>query len=100
MVAFSGFNESHKPPPSGNVRGIVPQHRHGHRSGQQSGYMLHPHFVDRVVAQCWRPVASGEALVMLHRLMCSVWHQHTVMVIVMARDGGAFVCRRRLFQLL
>ena len=41
MVAFSGFYESHEPPPSGDVRGIVPPHRHGHRNGQQSGYMLH-----------------------------------------------------------
>jgi hypothetical protein len=23
MVAFSGFNESHEPPPSGDVRGIT-----------------------------------------------------------------------------
>jgi hypothetical protein len=27
MVAFSGFYESHEPPPSGNVRGIVRLHR-------------------------------------------------------------------------
>jgi len=39
MVAFSGFNESHEPPPLGDVRGIVPPHRHGHQNGQQSGYM-------------------------------------------------------------
>ena len=30
MVAFSGFYESHKPPPLGEVRGIVPAHHHGH----------------------------------------------------------------------
>jgi len=30
MVAFSGFCESHEPPPSGDVGGIVPPHRHGH----------------------------------------------------------------------
>jgi hypothetical protein len=24
MAAFSGFNESHKPPPSSDARGIVP----------------------------------------------------------------------------
>jgi hypothetical protein len=47
-------------------------------------------------------VASGEALVMLHRVMCSVSHLRTVMAVVieMARDRGAFVCRRCLFQLL
>jgi hypothetical protein len=111
MVAFSGFNESHEPPPSGDARGIVPPHRHGHRNGQQSGYMLHRRFVccctggrrgnmDQVVAQ-WRcPVASGEALVMLDQSMCSVWHRRTAMAIEMARDGGAFVRRRRLFRLL
>ena len=41
MVAFSGFYESHKPPPLGDARGIVPPHRDGHQNGQQSGYMLH-----------------------------------------------------------
>jgi hypothetical protein len=30
MVAFSGFYESPKPPPLGEVRGIVPAHHHGH----------------------------------------------------------------------
>jgi hypothetical protein len=37
MVAFSGFYESHEPPPSGDARGIVLPHRHGHRNGQQRG---------------------------------------------------------------
>jgi hypothetical protein len=45
-------------------------------------------------------VASGEALVMLHREMRSVSHRRTAMTIEMARDGGTFVRRRRLFQLL
>jgi hypothetical protein len=40
MVAFSGFYESHEPPPSGDARGIAPPHRDGHRNGQQSGYMF------------------------------------------------------------
>jgi len=40
MVAFSGFYESHKPPPSGDARGIAPPHRDDHRNGQQSGYMF------------------------------------------------------------
>jgi len=64
MVAFSGFNESRKPPPSGDARSIVPPHCNGHRKGQQSEYMLHHHFwvdccpgswwnnMERVVAQC------------------------------------------------
>jgi hypothetical protein len=37
IVAFSGFYESHKPPPLGNACGIVPPHRNGHKNGQQSG---------------------------------------------------------------
>jgi len=47
MVAFSGFDESHGPTPSasGNVRGIVPAHRHGHQNCQQSGHILHRCFV-------------------------------------------------------
>ena len=40
MVAFSGFYESHEPPPSGDARGIAPPHRDGHQNGQQSGYMF------------------------------------------------------------
>ena len=37
MVVFSGFYESHEPPPPGDVWGIVLPHRHGHRNGQQRG---------------------------------------------------------------
>jgi hypothetical protein len=36
-VVFSGFYKSHEPPPSGDARGIVLPHRHGHRNGQQRG---------------------------------------------------------------
>jgi hypothetical protein len=98
MVAFSGFYESHEPPPlpSGDARIVLP-HRDGHRSGQQSGYMLHYCCVDchpggcrgdteRVVAQWRRPVASSEALVMLHQAMHSVLHWRTTMAIKMALD--------------
>jgi len=49
---------------------------------------------ERVVAQWQHPVASGEALVMLHRVMHSVLHRRTAMAIKIARDGGAFVCHR------
>ena len=52
---------------------------------------------ERVVAQWRRPVASGEALVMLHWAMRSVLHRHTTMAIEIACDGGAFVCNRSLF---
>ena len=39
MAAFSGINESHKPPPSGDSRSIVLPHCNGHQNGQQSEYM-------------------------------------------------------------
>ena len=108
MVAFSGFYESHEPPPSGDVCGILPPHRDHHQNGHQSGYILHYCCVDcrpggrqgdteRVVARWRRSVASGEALVMLYQAMRSVLHRRTVMAIKMARDGGTFVRRRHLF---
>ncbi len=111
MAVFSGFFESHEPPPSGNACGIVPSHRNGHRNGQKSGYMLHHRSVDcrpggrwgnteRVVTRWQRPVAFGKALVTLHWVMCSVFHRHTAMAIEMARDGGAFVRCHRLLRLL
>ena len=37
MAAFSGFYESHKPPPSGDVRSIVPAHRDGHETASKVG---------------------------------------------------------------
>ena len=100
MVTFSGFYESHEPPPSGDARGIVPAHRDGHRNGQQSGHILNLHFVcchpggrqgdtERVVARWRRPVASGEALFMLHRTMRFVPHRHTAMAIKMANKVSA-----------
>ncbi len=33
MVAFSGFYESHEPPPPGDAHGTVPAHHDGHRNG-------------------------------------------------------------------
>jgi len=51
---------------------------------------------ERVVARWQRPVASGEALVMLHWAMRSVSHRRTAMAIDFARGGCAFVRRRRL----
>jgi len=108
MAVFIGFNESHKPPPSGDAWGIVPPHCHGHRNGHQSGYMLHHCFVDccpggcrgnteRLVARWRLPVASDVALVMLHQVMPHVLLQCLRMAIEMASDGGAFVRCRRLF---
>ena len=86
-----------------------PTHRDDHRNGHQSGYILHYRCVDcrpggrrgnleRVVARWRRSVASGGALVMLHRAMRSVSHRRTAMAIEMARDGGTFAHRRRLFS--
>ena len=110
MAVFSGFNESHEPPPSGDARGIVPPHRPGHRNGHQSGYMLHQCYVDCCPGGCrgntewlvdrWRlPVASYVTLVMLHQVMPHVSLQCLRMAIEMASDGGAFVRCRRLFCL-
>ena len=111
MVACNGFCESHKLLPLGDVHSLVPLHCHGHRNGQQSVYMLHHRFVcccpggrrgntERVVTQWRHPVASGEALDMLHQEMHSAWHWRTIMAIEMAHNGGAFVRRCRLFRLL
>jgi hypothetical protein len=83
MAAFSGFYESHGPTPSGNARGVVPAHRHGHRNGQQSGHILHCHFVfcrpgsrwgdtEGVVARWRHLVAFMTALDLLHRAMHAV----------------------------
>ena len=110
MVAFSGFYESHEPPPSGDARGIIPSHRDGHQNGHQSEYILHRCFVccrpggrrgdtERVVARWRRPVASGVALDMMHRAMPHVSLQRFCMAIEMSSDGGAFVRHRRLFRL-
>jgi hypothetical protein len=45
-------------------------------------------------------VAFMKALDLINREMCSVSHRRTAMAIEMARDGGTFVRRRRLFRLL
>ena len=111
MVAFSGFYESHEPPPSGDACGIVPAHCDGHRNSQQSGFILHRRTVccrpggrrgntERVVARWRRLVASIKALDLLHRAMRAVSHHRTAMAIEIASDGGAFVRRRHLFRLL
>ena len=111
MAVCSGLYESPGPPPLGDARGILPPHRDHHRNGHQSGYILHYCCVDcrpggrrgdteRVVARWRHSVASGEALVMLHRAMRSVSHRRTAMAIEMARGGGTFVRHRRLFRLL
>jgi hypothetical protein len=108
MMAFSGFYGSHKPPPSGDARSIVPPHRDGHRNGHQSGYILHRCFVccrpggrrgntERVVTQWRRPVASGVALDMLHQAMPHVSLQRLRMAIEMACNGGAFACHHHHF---
>ena len=99
MAAFSDFYESHKPSPSGDAQGIVPPHRHSHQNGHQSGYVLHHRFVDccpggrrgnteQVVARWRRPVASGVALVMLHRAIPHVLLQRLRMAIEMASNGS------------
>ena len=109
MVVFSDFYESLGPPPSGDARGIVQAHRHGHPNGQQSGHILHLCFVcccpggcrddtERVFPRWWRPVASGIDLDMLHLAMPSIFCM--AMAIEMACDRGTFVHCRRLFCLI
>ena len=99
MVAFSGFYESHEPPPLVDVRGIVLPHRDGHRNGQQRWYIVHHRFVDcrhgsrrgdtdQVVARWQRPVASDVAVDMLHRV-CTATE--------MACNGGTFARCRQYF---
>jgi hypothetical protein len=55
---------------------------------------------EQVVTQWWRLVAFIKALDLLHWLMCVAFHRRTAMAIKMARGGGAFVRRCRIFQLL
>ena len=108
MAAFNVFFESHEPPPSGDARGIVLPHHDGHQNGQQSVHMLHHHRVDchpggrrcdteRAVAQWQRPVASDEALEMLHWAMLCALLQRLHMTIEMACKGGTFAHCRRYF---
>jgi hypothetical protein len=49
---------------------------------------------EQVVARCWRPVASGVALDMLHWVMPSVLLQRTAMAIDSAGGQGAFARHR------
>ena len=111
MAAFSGFYESHEPPPLGDTRGIVLAHCDGHQNSQKSGFILHCRTIccrpggrwgntERVVARWRHLVASIKALDLINQLMRSVSHRRTAMAIKMANDGGAFVRRRRLFRLL
>jgi hypothetical protein len=53
------------------------------------------------VAAHWQSlVAFMNATDLLHWAMRSVFHRRTAMAIKLARDGGAFIRRRRLFRLL
>jgi len=54
---------------------------------------------EQVVAQWQSLVAFMKALDLLHRAMRSVFHWRTAMATEMARAGGAFIRRRRLFRL-
>ena len=59
MAVFNGFYESHGPIPLGDARGIVRAHRHGHHNGQQSGHILHCHFVFCCPGGLWGNTADG-----------------------------------------
>jgi hypothetical protein len=92
------------------MRVVSPAHRHGHRNGQKSGYILHCWFVcccpggrrgntERVVTWWLRPVVSGVTLVMLHWVMRSVSLQCVCVAIHVVREGGTFALRHCLFCL-
>ena len=109
MAAFSGFYESHKPPTSGDAHDSTATSRWPLKRPSKWIHIT-SFFVcccpggrqgdtERVVARGWHPVASGEALVMLHWVMLHVSLQCLRMAIKMACDGGAFVRCRRLFLL-
>ncbi len=108
MAPFSGFYESHDPPPSGDARSIVYPHCDDHQSRQQRGYILHHCFVvcchggrwgnaEQAVTRWQRPVASNVALDMLHWSMPCALLQRLRMAIEMACKGGTFDCCRRYF---
>ena len=95
MVAFSGFYESHGPPPSGDASGIVPPHRHGFKMTSKGGGHFAHRCVDcrpggrwgdteQVVARWQSLVAFMKALDHLHQAMRSVSHRRTAMAIKMA----------------
>ena len=44
-----------------------------------------------IFAQCWHPVASSEALDLLHRAMHAVMYRRIAMAIEMASFAGVFV---------
>jgi hypothetical protein len=46
---------------------------------------------DIILAQWWRPVASSEALDLLHQAMCAVTYQQIAMAIKTATFLGVFV---------
>jgi hypothetical protein len=52
---------------------------------------------EQVVARWQSLVAFMKAMDLLHWAMRSVFHRRTAMAIEMARNGGAFIRRRRLF---
>jgi hypothetical protein len=95
MVAFSGILESPKPPPSGNVRGNVPAHHHGHQFVDCYLFLCCPGGrwgdTELVVARCRRPGASSVALDLLNRAMPRALLQRVCMAIEMARDGGVLL---------
>ena len=93
------------------MRAVLPAHRHGHQNGQQSGHILHRHFVfccpdgrqgdtERVVAR-WRClVVFMNAMDLLRWAMSAVSHHRSAMAIEMASNGGTFVRCCGLFCLI
>ncbi len=104
VASTSGFHCSPAGPPlSGNARGIVPAHHHGHQNGQQVWCFLCCFFLacgpvvrrddtERILARWRRPVASSEALDPLHRAMYAALHRGIIAAVKTSRNGGVLFC--------
>ena len=109
MVTFSGVYESHKSPPWGVARVIVPPHCDGHQNGHQKGYILHRCFV--CCQPGWRPPrqyrTSSRPMAASSGFRCSPGHAASGDAACiastpphghqMSSDRGAFVRCPRLF---
>ena len=93
MAAFSGFFESHEPPPLGDARSILPAHRNGHQNGQQSFCWLLPWRPpgQYIVSSC--PMVACSGFYQSHGppflVMRFLLHRRTAMLIEMADGRGA-----------
>jgi hypothetical protein len=103
VVSTSGFRRSPGPPLSGNGRGIVPAHHHGHQNGQQVWCLFRRFFLacnpvvrrddtEQILTRWWRPVASSEALDPLHQAMYAALHRRIITAVNTSRNSGVLLC--------